>query len=439
LVSKLFSCHHTSGHFAPSLQQSKTFGIKEMGRGRGRGRGRPQANKENDIDTILANMHQKLEEQANMIQNLQQQAGLANPENEELQVDAPEDEKPEVVPEPVVVRQEPLYERFCRMRPAEFEGSTNPLEAEEWLYSIQTILDFMELNDQEKVFCASYMLKREARYWWETVKSRRDVRTMTWEEFVAEFNRKFYNPSAMRALQTEFLNLKQGKMTVAEVVRRFEQLARLCPYIILTEEQRTQRMLDMFRPNIALAIESGGIPPTTVAECIERAFRAEHRLDQIREERGRMFEARSRSGGQGNNYINRAQSQNDGQFKGQSNKRKGNFSESRNTKPQSSKEYAATSACKKCRRTHYGECKQGTNMCFKCGMEGHYARNCIAKPYAEDKQGHNRLQGQQLHAMQVKLEGPGISQGRLEAPEPTARIFTFNKNDAEAMNSNVVT
>ena len=83
--------------------------------------------------------------------------------------------------------------------------------------------------------CASYMLKKDARHWWGSVKLRRDVRVMTWEEFVREFNHKYYNPTTLRAQQNEFLNLKQGNMTVMEAVRNFEQLARLCPFLENTE------------------------------------------------------------------------------------------------------------------------------------------------------------------------------------------------------------
>ena len=58
-------------------------------------------------------------------------------------------------------RNQILCNIFCKMNPKEFEGSTNPLDAEEWLSSIQIIMEFMELNDQERVIYASYMLKRE--------------------------------------------------------------------------------------------------------------------------------------------------------------------------------------------------------------------------------------------------------------------------------------
>ena len=80
------------------------------------------------------------------------------------------------------------------MKPPIFEGSTNPLEAESWLSSIQHILNFMQLNNQNKVFCASFMLQNEAWFWWETVEESRNILEMTWEYFKIEFNRKFYNP-----------------------------------------------------------------------------------------------------------------------------------------------------------------------------------------------------------------------------------------------------
>ncbi|KAL5556308.1 hypothetical protein UlMin_038544 [Ulmus minor] len=125
---------------------------------------------------------------------------------------------------------------------------------------------------REKVLCATYVLKKDARYWWETVKMRRNVQDMTWDEFIAEFNQKYYNRMAMRAQQNEFINIKQGNMSVTEAVRKFDQLARLCPYLVPTEEERVRRMLEMFRPELAVVIDSGDNPPTTIAECVDRAL-----------------------------------------------------------------------------------------------------------------------------------------------------------------------
>ena len=178
------------------------------------------------------------------------------------------------------------------MKPPSFEGSTNPLDVEEWLSTMESILDFMELKDDEKIVCAAYVLRKEARYWWEAVKTRRNVQEMTWADFVYEFNKKVFNPTALSAQQTEFLNFKQDNMTVAEAVRKFERLAKLCPYLVATEEQRVKRMLEMFRLDISLFVEGGGDPPITTTDCVEHAYRAEHRLNQLKDIRQRMYENR---------------------------------------------------------------------------------------------------------------------------------------------------
>ena len=68
---------------------------------------------------------------------------------------------------------------------------------------------------------------------------------MSWVDFVYEFN-KLFNPSAMSAQQTEFLTLKQDKMTVTEAMQKFERLSKLSLYLVPTEEQWTKRMLEMF-------------------------------------------------------------------------------------------------------------------------------------------------------------------------------------------------
>ena len=71
-------------------------------------------------------------------------------------------------------------------------------------------------------------------------------------------------------------------MIIAEAVKKFERLAKLCPYLVPTEEQRIKSMLEMFQPDIALAIESGGDQPTTTTDCVKRSYRAEHCLNNSR-------------------------------------------------------------------------------------------------------------------------------------------------------------
>ena len=81
-------------------------------------------------------------------------------------------------------------------------------------------------------------------------------------------------------------------MSVVEVVRKFEQLSCLCPFLVNTVDERLRRIIYMFPPDIALPIESRGSLLTTVAKCVERAIRVKYRLAQLKKERARNFEAR---------------------------------------------------------------------------------------------------------------------------------------------------
>ena len=82
----------------------------------------------------------------------------------------------------------------------------------------------------------------------------------------------------------------------------------------------------MFRPEITVLVESEEHPPTTMADCVSRALRAEHRVNQSREECIKLYEARKAVKRQelvgGRNEKFNSKGRQIGQ--GNSNKRKGN-------------------------------------------------------------------------------------------------------------------
>ncbi|GMN54130.1 hypothetical protein TIFTF001_023253 [Ficus carica] len=147
-------------------------------------------------------------------------------------------------------------------------------------------------TEQEKVLCASFALKKDARHWWRTVQLRRDVMNMSWQDFVNEFWVMYYNQEILAAQQDEFNSMKQGSMTVLEAVKKFEQLARLCPKLVPNETEKVRRMMKMFRTDIAKQVSARSSPPTLVFDCISRAIRAEYRINQDREARAQIFKAK---------------------------------------------------------------------------------------------------------------------------------------------------
>ncbi|GMN21683.1 hypothetical protein TIFTF001_040088 [Ficus carica] len=193
---------------------------------------------------------------------------------------------------PPLVREDLLFERFRRMKAPEFEGTTDPIEADNWLIDIQVILDFMGITEREKVLCASFALNKDARHWWMTVQMRRDVAAMSWQDFVAEFRMMYYNSEILAAQQDEFTSMKQWLMKVLEAVKKFEQLARLCPELIPNETTKVRRMMKMFRTDIAKQVSAGSSPPTLVSDCISRAIRAEYWINQDKEARAQIFKVK---------------------------------------------------------------------------------------------------------------------------------------------------
>ncbi|WP_265653245.1 retrotransposon gag family protein, partial [Escherichia coli] len=293
---------------------------------------------------------------------------------------------PFIAPVPVHQERTPeeLYEKFRRMNAPEFEGSSDPIEADNWLVDIQFILDFMRLDENEKVRCAAFQLKKDARLWWESVRIQHDVNTMDWTAFVGLFRGRYFNEDMMEAHKDELDNFRQGNLSVAEAVVKFEQLARLCPYTFPTEKDKVKKMMRMFRPSITKVVSSGEYPPTTVADCVGRASRAEYWEGIEKENRARFFKEKKEEQAQAKQNQMKPQqqkfqgghpSQHNKQFG--NNKRKENPSNTgnqRNFPQKRSFNNNVPPTCPKCGKKHPGDCKLGSNNCFICGKEGHFAR-----------------------------------------------------------------
>ena len=106
---------------------------------------------------LMADMQARLQSQDEQIRILRQQApsGSVTPSVPPVVV-------PVVQPAKVGNRWEPLYERFRKQHLPNFEGSADPLKAEQWINMITYILDFMRVVGNERVACATYMFWEDA-------------------------------------------------------------------------------------------------------------------------------------------------------------------------------------------------------------------------------------------------------------------------------------
>ena len=128
---------------------------------------------------------------------------------------------------------------FLRTKPPTFDGSSNPLEADDWLRVIERKLEPFECQDRDKVLLAAHQLTGTALAWWENYcVTAKDDTTITWNEFVKEFHRYHIPAATMKRKADEFHALQQGSMSVEEYTYQFMELARYAPEEVDKDEKK---------------------------------------------------------------------------------------------------------------------------------------------------------------------------------------------------------
>ena len=125
---------------------------------------------------------------------------------------------------------EDKYAEFMRTEPPTFSNTTYPLEADDWIKTIEEKLDMVQCNDREKALYASGQLVGAASEWWDSYsKGHEQPESIAWKEFKDNFISHHIPVSVMKLKRKEFLNLKQGQMTVTEYGDKFIQLSMYAP------------------------------------------------------------------------------------------------------------------------------------------------------------------------------------------------------------------
>ncbi|XP_028112032.1 uncharacterized protein LOC114310284 [Camellia sinensis] len=135
-----------------------------------------------------------------------------------------------------------MITKFEKLRPHKFLGGSNPHEAKAWLRQIKKFLDTSDIrNEQDRVTMAVFQMEGEVDHWWEMIKSTRQVETLTWRQFEDLFMEKYFPNSLRQEMIQEFLQLKQGKMSVAQYANRFEALSPYVSAIVTNKEDKVRR------------------------------------------------------------------------------------------------------------------------------------------------------------------------------------------------------
>jgi hypothetical protein len=143
---------------------------------------------------------------------------------------------------------------FLRLKPPTFAGSSNPLDADDWLRMIKRKLEAIECLENQRVQLAAHQLSGMALSWWDTFSEA--VRDATWAEFETAFREHHVPQGIVQLKEDEFRELTQGGRSVSEYVHKFTELARYAPDDVSTEARKMARFLKGLRPELKTILAS---------------------------------------------------------------------------------------------------------------------------------------------------------------------------------------
>ncbi|KAK1625997.1 hypothetical protein QYE76_000312 [Lolium multiflorum] len=133
---------------------------------------------------------------------------------------------------------------FQNTNPPMFSKIEEPLDADDWLQTMENNLEVAGVEAAEKVLFATHYLSGPARAWRTSARAMNAGQMMTWEDFKLKFSKYHVPQGLIKKMRDEFCELKQGRMSVVEYRDRFLTLSRYAPDETDTNEKRKERFLN---------------------------------------------------------------------------------------------------------------------------------------------------------------------------------------------------
>ncbi|GJT18688.1 reverse transcriptase domain-containing protein [Tanacetum coccineum] len=228
------------------------------------------------------------------------------------------------------------YKEFMSCQPINFKGSEGAVGLIRWFKRTESVFSCSNCTEDCKVKFATGTLTEEALSWWNSFAQPigiEEAYKITWVEFKKLLIKKYCPRTKVQKMEDEFYHLTVKGNDLKTYVRRFQELATLCPTMVPDSE----KMMEVFIGGLPRSIEGNvtASKPQTLEEAINIAQRL---MDQNR--RQETFRSYAVTPTENNGYI-------------------GN-------RP----------LCKKCTLHHTGPC---TVKCNTCNKVGHLTKNCRNK------------------------------------------------------------
>jgi hypothetical protein len=165
-------------------------------------------------------------------------------------------------------------------KPPTFASSLDPLHADDWLKSVEKMLNIAQCSDREKVLYASSRLTGHAADWWDSYTTAHDAaNTIAWAEFATQFKNYHIPARLMKIKKKEFMSLKQGNMSGSEYRDKFIQLSIYAPDEVADDERKQGHFIKGLNGSLQYALVAHTFP--SFQRLFDKALAIEHKRVQL--------------------------------------------------------------------------------------------------------------------------------------------------------------
>ncbi|GJR32487.1 putative reverse transcriptase domain-containing protein [Tanacetum coccineum] len=171
------------------------------------------------------------------------------------------------------------YKEFMSCQPINFKGTEGAIGLIRWFERTESVFSRSNCTEDCKVKFATGTLTEEALSWWNSFAQPigiEEAYKITWVEFKKLLIKKYCPRTEVQKMEDEFYHLTVKGNDLKTYVRRFQELATLCPTMVPDYE----KMMEVFIGGLPQSIEGNvtASKPQTLEEAINIAQRL---MDQV--------------------------------------------------------------------------------------------------------------------------------------------------------------
>ncbi|GKE42870.1 reverse transcriptase domain-containing protein [Tanacetum coccineum] len=164
------------------------------------------------------------------------------------------------------------YKEFMSSQPINFKGLEGAVGLIRWFKRTELVFSRSNCIEDCKVKFATGTLIEEALPWWNSFAQPIRIEKaykITWVEFKKLLIKKYYPQTEVQKMEDEFYHLTMKGNDLKTYVRRFQELATLCPTMV----PDSKKMMEVFIGGLPRSIEGNvtAFKPQTLEEAINIA------------------------------------------------------------------------------------------------------------------------------------------------------------------------